>query len=146
MAVTYDKISYPKIENGLKKVLDDEFQNVYISPRFKMVGNECIRIDLTSSSDIQKTMGFEEREYVLNVRYYFKADVSKPLINEAVKGKCDRLRKHILDNQTAESSTASWVNLIIDEINFNVQDEDNEEDASIYIVEYLITLTNYNQF
>ena len=46
MAVTYDKIAYNEIELGLRKVINDEFKNVYIADKFKMLGTECIRINL----------------------------------------------------------------------------------------------------
>ena len=34
MAVTYDKISYSEIELGLRKIINDEFRNVYIGNNF----------------------------------------------------------------------------------------------------------------
>ena len=37
MAVTYDKIAYPKIEEAIKFILDDNFPNVFISPVFNKV-------------------------------------------------------------------------------------------------------------
>ena len=35
MAVTYDKIAYDEIELGLRKIINDEFKNVYIGNQFK---------------------------------------------------------------------------------------------------------------
>tara|TARA_R100000808_G_scaffold19771_1_gene42836 strand:+ start:2015 stop:2458 length:444 start_codon:yes stop_codon:yes gene_type:complete len=146
MAVTYDKISFPKIENGLKKIIDDEFQNVYVSPRFKMIGNECIRVDLQSSSDLQKTTTFEEREYAVMLRYYFKGDLTNPRVNEAIKDKSDRLRRHLLNNQVVETASASWVDLVVQNIEFNIEDSENEDDESLYIIEYDLLLINFNSF
>ena len=46
MAVTYDKIAYDEIELGLRKILNDEFKNVYIGNTFEMKGSECIKVEL----------------------------------------------------------------------------------------------------
>lgn len=144
MTVTYDKIAYDEIELGLRSVLSTEFQNVYIGNTFKMLGNECIKINLISSTSVEQATNFETREYALNLRYYFKADTSQELINKAVKGKIDRLRKHLLDNQV--STTNNWAALIIDTINYNVQDEENEEESNLHIAEYEITIQHFNHF
>jgi hypothetical protein len=144
MAITYDKISYEQIELGLRSILSTEFQNVYISNQFKMIGSECIRLDLISSSSVEQATNFETREYALSIRYYFKADTSQELINKAVKGKIDRLRKHLLDNQV--NTTNNWSALIIDGINYNVQDEENEEEENLHIAEYEITIQHFNHF
>ena len=34
MAITYDNVAFGRIEEALKQYVDDEFQNVYISPKF----------------------------------------------------------------------------------------------------------------
>ena len=144
MAVAYDKIAYDEIELALKSVLSTEFQNVYIANTFKMLGSECIKIDLISSTSVEQATNFETREYALNLRYYFKADTSQELINKAVKGKIDRLRKHLLDNQVDTSN--NWAALIVDPINYNVQDEENEEESNLHIAEYEITIQHFNHF
>ena len=144
MAVTYDKIAYDEIELGLRSVISKEFQNVYIGSEFKMLGSECIKIDLLSSTSIEQATNFETREYALNMRYYFKADTSQELINKAVKGKIDRLRKHLLDNQVDADN--NWAALIVNTINYNVQDEENEEETNLHIAEYEITIQHFNHF
>ena len=144
MAVAYDKIAYDEIELALKSVLSTEFQNVYIANTFKMLGSECIKKDLISSTSVEQATNFETREYALNLRYYFKADTSQELINKAVKGKIDRLRKHLLDNQVDASN--NWAALIVDTINYNVQDEENEEESNLHIAEYEITIQHFNHF
>tara|TARA_Y100001973_G_C5186800_1_gene328382 strand:+ start:1455 stop:1892 length:438 start_codon:yes stop_codon:yes gene_type:complete len=143
MAVTYDKIAYPLIENGLKKIIDNEFNNVYVSPIFKMLGNECIRINLLSSTNLETSNAFEQREYNVIVRYYFLGDMSVSYVNESVKNKIDKLRKHLLDNQTANTSSAKWVELSVNEIEYNIEDDENE-DNNIFICELNLTLINYN--
>ena len=82
MAVTYDKIAYDEIELGLRKIINDEFKNVYISNEFKMLGTECIRINLESSTTIQQTNAYEQRDYNVNLRYYHMADTNNEMINK----------------------------------------------------------------
>ena len=142
MAVTYDKIEYDEVEHGLKKVIDNEFNNVYIGNTFKMLGTECIKIELLTSTLLQQTGALEQREYALIVRYYHKADTSQEIINKAVKGKVDRLRKHLLDNQV--NNTNNWAELRIENITYNVQDDENEEESNLHIAEYELSITHNN--
>ena len=120
MAVTYDKIAYTLIEKGLRDYLNDDFSNVYISPQFRMRGSECIRINLDGSTNLQTTNAYEQREYSVMVRYYFSRLPNDDGSNENIKGKCDRLRKKLLDKQT---NTTSWVYLDIDSIDYGVEDD-----------------------
>tara|TARA_Y100000593_G_scaffold93010_2_gene186383 strand:+ start:1182 stop:1619 length:438 start_codon:yes stop_codon:yes gene_type:complete len=144
LAITYDKIAYDEIELGLRSTISKEFQNVYIGNQFKMIGTECIKVDLISSTSIEQSTSFEVREYDINLRYYFQADTSQELINKAVKGKIDRLRKHLLDNQVDTDN--NWAALIVNEINYNVEDEENEERKNLHIAEFEITIQHYNHF
>ena len=144
MAVTYDKIAYDEIELGLRKIINDEFKNVYIGNKFKMLGTECIKINLESSSTIEQNTSYEQRDYNVNLRYYHMADTNNEIVNKGVKANVDRLRKHLLDNQI--SSTYKWAALIIDEINYNVQDDENEENDRLHISELLISIQHHNVF
>ena len=144
MAVTYDKIAYEEIELGLRKVINDEFKNVYISDVFKMYGNECIRISLDSSTTVEQATNYEQRDYNVNIRYYHLADTTNEAINKSVKSNIDRLRKHFLDNQV--STTYKWASLIIDEINYNITDDENEGNVLLHIAEFGITITHHNAF
>ena len=144
MAVTYDNIAYDEIELALRKIINDEFKNVYIGNEFKMLGNECIKINLESSTSIQQATNFEQRDYNINLRYYHMADTKNEIVNKSVKANVDRLRKHLLDNQV--NSTYKWSALIIDEINYNVQDDENEENNMIHISELLISIQHHNVY
>ena len=101
-------------------------------------------VSAVNFTSIEQATNFETREYALNLRYYFKADTSQELVNKAVKGKIDRLRKHLLDNQVDTSN--NWAALIVDTINYNVQDEENEEESNLHIAEYEITIQHFNHF
>ena len=144
MAITYDKIAYDEVELALRSVISREFTNVYIGNTFKMIGSECIRIDLISSTSIEQATNYEQREYALSVRYYHKADTSQELINKSVKGKIDRLRKHFLDNQVDTDN--NWAALIINTITYNVQDEENEDEKNLHIAEFEIAIQHHNAF
>ena len=144
MAVTYDEIAYDEIELGLRSIISKEFSNVYIANDFTMKGNECVRINLDSSSLLLQTGSLEQREYSVTVRYYHNADTNIEIVNKSVKGKIDRLRKHLLDNQV--NTSKNWSALIIDEINYDVEDEENEEVSSIHIAEFNITIRHHNAF
>ena len=144
MAVTYDKIAYNEIELGLRKIINDEFKNVYIGNEFEMKGTECIRINLESSSTIQQATNFEERDYNVMIRYYHLGDTNRELINKSVKANIDRLRKHLLDNQV--NTTNKWSALIIDDIQYNVEDDENEDNSLLHIAEFSISIQHYNQF
>ena len=144
MAITYDKIAYSEIELGLRSIISTEFNNVYIANTFKMLGTECIRIELINSTLLLQTGALEQREYALSVRYYHKADISQELINKAVKGKIDRLRKHLLDNQVSTSN--NWAELRVEEITYNVQDEENEEQDNLNIAEYELSIVHNNVY
>ena len=144
MAVTYDEISYKYIEKGLKTIVNNEFKNVYVSPVFTMRGTECVRIAVQSSSNDQTTNAYERRVFDVMIRYYQKGDLRSEKVYEGIRRKADRLRKHIIDNQTANTSSAKWVALDIDTINFNVEDEENEDIDNLNITEYLVSVTHHN--
>ena len=120
MAVTYDNIAFGRIEEALKQYIDNEFQNVYISPKFVDRGNEFIRINLVSSDNVESTNTYELREYDVELRYYHKCDMSQIRVNEAVKKKSDRLKKHLLDKQTFSNN---WAELSVGNITYDVQDD-----------------------
>tara|TARA_Y100001963_G_C6586938_1_gene356149 strand:+ start:161 stop:595 length:435 start_codon:yes stop_codon:yes gene_type:complete len=144
MAVTYDKIAYDEIELALRKIINNEFKNVYIGNKFKMLGTECIRINLESSDLVLQTASFEQRQYNINIRYYHIADTNNELINKSVKANIDRLRKHLLDNQT--NSTYKWAELQVENIDYNVNDDENADNEQLHIAEYTISIVHHNIF
>ncbi len=145
MAVTYDKISYPKIEEAIKFILDDDFPNVYISPIFKMFGNECIRINLESDSSEDLATNFEVRIYDVTITYYTKADMSKDQDNEFVKNRIDKLKKALIDNQVKTTSD-NWAKLEVVNRTYNVENEDIDDKDNIFIAELEVQVTNFNHF
>ena len=102
------------------------------------------RIDLESSTTLEQATNYEQREYAVILRYYFKADTCEELVNKAVKGKIDRLRKHLLDNQV--NTDKNWAALIIDTISYNVKDDENDDEKNLHIAEFEITIQHHNVF
>ena len=145
MAVTYDKISFTKIEQAIKLILDDDFPNVYVSPVFRMFGNECIRINLESSDSEELATNFEVRNYNVMVTYYTKADMSKEQDNEFVKNRIDKLKKALIDNQVKTTSDY-WAKLEVVNRTYNVENEDIDDKDNIFIAELEVQVTNFNHF
>ena len=143
--MAYDKISYPKIEEALKFILDDSFPYVYISPVFRMLGNECIRINLESSASESIATNFEVRNYSVLVTYYTKADMSKENDNEFVKNRIDKLKKVLIDNQVNNTSD-KWAKLEVESITYNVENDDNDDKDDLFVAELDLDIINYNQF
>ena len=100
-----------------------------------------MRINLVSSSNIETSKSYENRMYNVVIRYYFRAELSNERVNESIKNKIDRLKKHLLDKQTNGSS---WAELSIENIEYDIQDEENAEDNNLYIAEFDLSLNNYN--
>ena len=144
MAITYDKIGYNEVELALKAKMAVEFPNVYISPVFKMKGSECIRISLQESISESLATNFEVREYIIMVRYYIKANIEDERINNAVKGKIDRLRKLLIDNQV--NTDKNWAKLEVTSITYNVEDDENDGIPDLSIAEFDCSILHYNQF
>ena len=145
MPITYDKISFPKIEQNIKKILDNNFPNVYVGSKLTMLGNETIRINLLSSSSEDLATNFEVRTYNVLLRYYTTANMDSQSENEAVKNRIDRIKKALIDNQVRTTDNA-WAKLEVMSITYDISDEENEDEDNIYITEFDLEVTNYNQF
>ena len=149
-SVSYEKISFNKIELGLKQVLRTIVHNTYISNKFKMVGNECVRINLLESNSIEQHTSWEEREYTVQLRYYTNAKMSDETINKNVKARIDKIKKKLIDNQHnsggSDGASNKWISLEIPTIAFDINDEENEEDDDLYISELTLILNNTNSY
>lgn len=149
MAVVYESISWTKIEQPLVDLLGVDFPNVYASPRYKKSGNESVRINLVSSTNLNTTQAFEQREYNVLIRYYLEdCDPSHMGQNEAIKNKLDRMKKKLLDSIVITSSskhTGVWDELLVNSIEYDIQDDENDNDESLYIAELDVTIQHlYN--
>lgn len=145
MPITYTKTAWLKIEQLLKNTINNEFPHVYISPIYKKIRNEGVRINLLSSTNILTTQAFEQREYNLIIRYYLdNIDMSNMNSNEAVKNKVDRLKTLLLNNivSTNAPKQNNWDSLEIDSVEYNVNDDENEDNENLNITELVLTIQN----
>ncbi|MAG59903.1 hypothetical protein CMO96_03900 [Candidatus Woesebacteria bacterium] len=137
MAVTYTKVAFPKIEEKLYKVLNNEFANIYISSEFvEQQGDEAIRIHLASSDDMLTTNVFERREYSVELFHYYE-DKDSIKRTEFVRNRVDRLKALLNDNQ---SIADYWYNLLIPSIEYDL--ETDRENFSITQIN--ITMENHD--
>ena len=137
MAVAYTKVAYPKIEEKLFKVLNNEFPNIYISSEWvEQQGDESIRIHLASSDDVLTTNVFERRSYSVELFHYYE-DKNSILRTEYVRNRCDRIKALLNDNQ---SISGYWYDLQIPEILYD--EETDRENFSI--TKLTITMENHD--
>ena len=151
MAVTYTDTAWALIEQPLTNLLNDDFNEVYASPRFKKLGNEFIRVNIESSTEIMTTGNFEQREYIVMIRYYLDdSDIEHSQTNGAIKRKIDRLKKKLLDSISVASGATThsgkWDSLIIDTVEYDVQDEENEDDENLYIAQLMCSIQSTYTF
>jgi len=137
MAITYTKVAYPKIEEKLYKVLNNEFPNIYISSEYvEQSGDESIRIHLSSSDDVLTTNVFERRSYSVELFHYYE-DKDSIQRTEYVRNRVDRLKAMLNDNQ---SISGYWYDLHIPNIEYDV--ETDRENFSITQIN--ITMENHD--
>lgn len=137
MAVEYTKVAYPKIEDKLFKVLNNEFPNIYISSEWvEQKGDESIRIHLANSEDMLTTNVFERRQYGVELFHYYE-DKDSIKRTEYVRNRVDRLKAMLNDNQ---SIADYWYNLLIPSIEYDL--ETDRENFSITQIN--VTMENHD--
>lgn len=141
MAVTYTKVAFPKIEERLRNIINEEFKNVYISSRFENMGSdESIRIFTSSSNLLEHTQYSEVREYTVSVRHYYNEPDSIRR-EEYVKNRIDRLKKLLLANP---SSSGNYYDLLVPSVAYDLQDAENEDSPDMHITELEINMRSFN--
>ena len=137
MAVTYTKVAYPKIEEKIYKVLNNEFPSIYISSEYvEQAGDESIRIHLASSDDVLTTNVFERRSYSVELFHYYE-DKDSIKRTEYVRNRVDRLKALLNDNQSIDGY---WYDLHIPSIEYDV--ETDRENFSV--TQIMITMENHD--
>ena len=137
MAVTYTKVAFPKIEEKIYKVLNNEFPNIYISSEYvEQAGDESIRIHLASSDDVLTTNVFERRSYSVELFHYYE-DKDSILRTEYVRNRVDRLKAMLNDNQ---SISGYWYDLHIPSIEYD--EETDRENFSVTKIN--VTMENHD--
>ena len=137
MAVTYTKVAYPKIEEKIYKVLNNEFPSIYISSEYvEQAGDESIRIHLASSDDVLTTNVFERRSYSVELFHYYE-DKDSIKRTEYVRNRVDRLKALLNDNQSIDGY---WYDLKIPSIEYDV--ETDRENFSV--TQIMVTMENHD--
>jgi len=137
MAIAYTKVAYPKIEEKLYKVLNNEFPNIYISSEYvEQAGDESIRIHLAGSDDVLTTNVFERRSYSVELFHYYE-DKDSIQRTEYVRNRVDRLKAMLNDNQSIDGY---WYDLHIPEIIYDI--ETDRENFSITQIN--VTMENHD--
>ncbi len=137
MAVTYTKVAYPKIEEKIYKVLNNEFPSIYISSEYvEQAGDESIRIHLASSDDVLTTNVFERRSYSVELFHYYE-DKDSIQRTEYVRNRVDRLKALLNDNQSIDGY---WYDLKIPSIEYDV--ETDRENFSV--TQIMVTMENHD--
>lgn len=147
-SITYEKTAYDKIEFGLRNKINDSFQNVYVSPVFQMVGTESVRVNLDSVSFEEQHTNFSLKNYNVSVFYYTtgKQQMKIESQNKHIKSRIDKLEQQLLNSQYNSDGTDGannkWINLQIEEIEFNVDSGDDD----IYCTKFNLIIKNTNQY
>ena len=128
MAVTYTKTAFPKIEEKLYKLLNNEFPSIYISSEFvEQKTDESIRIHLASSENILTTNIFERRQYNVELFHYYN-DVDSI---QRTEYRIDRLKVLLNSNQSLDNY---WYNLQVPSIEYDLDtDRENFSETKINI-------------
>ena len=142
MAIDYTKQSYTHIEDKIRTILNDEFRGVYVSSQYiEQRQVESIRISLRSINVIQQTRDSQILEFDVMLRHYLKEPHSIKM-EEYVKNRIDRLKKLIWDNLATNKS--SYYNLILDSIEFNIEDDESAGVEDLKITELNIKMNRLN--
>lgn len=138
MAVTYIKSAFPKIEEKMFKVLNNEFPNLYISSEYvEQQGDESIRIHLATSEDVLTTNMFERRSYSIELFHYYE-EKDSILRTEYVRNRVDRLKALLNDNQSIQNF---WYDLQVPSIQYDIDtDLDN-----LSVTQINVTMESHDQ-
>ncbi len=139
MTLNYTKITYNKIEKGIRNVINNEFRNTYISSKFKkQSGNESIRVCVKTKNVLEFTNMSETLEYEVLVRYYLHEKLTESSEKYA-KTRTDRLQKLLFDNI---QSDGNYYNLSVNNVEYFIEDDENAENNELQIIDLNLT-TNY---
>jgi len=104
------------IGKKLRKLLESEFNNVYMSSEYKERGNENIRIDVLSSSlneQISATMEIRDYEYELTIYNHDTSENHDLHLNNRL----DRAVYLLMSNRTLYGDA---IDLVVNNVNYKV--------------------------
>lgn len=139
MAVTYTKTGFVKVLDALRDLINNEFRNVYISDTYMdKTGGEAWRLNLLRSTEVLTHRNFEVREYDINLRYYME-NLNSEKRTTHVMNNVDRMKKHLIDNI---AYSTNWAELLVEDIEYNIQDDENEEKPGLSITDLSLKITS----
>ena len=121
MPVDYGKPT-DTIGKRLRKNLEAEFNNVYMSSEYKEKGNESIRIDVLSSSlneQISATMEIRDYAYEITIYNHNTSDDHDLHLNNRL----DRAVFILMSNRTLSDVA---VDLVVDDVNYKLDLGDDD--------------------
>jgi hypothetical protein len=137
MAIAYTKTAFPKIEEKLLKVINDEFPSIYISSDYvAQPTDESIRIHLSSSEDVLTTSVFERRIFNIEIVHYY-LDKDSIHRTEYVRNRCDRLKKLLNSNRNI---SGYWFDLQIPSIEYDIE----TDIENLSVTQLSVTLENHD--
>lgn len=136
--MTYTKVVYDQVLDGLRDILNNTFRNVYIGGFKELSGRESLRIELITSDPIITTGDWKAREYSLTL-YLYHGYAESPRNTEQISNRIDKLEEALLDAQC----TSEWFQLTVDETRYKTQEEGDELNGHpMNITELDVTIKN----
>ena len=135
MAITQED-TYTKILNKLRSLFRDEFKNalpVYIGHESSQASSQFLRLDPVGSELITYTTTSEQREFTVNIYYYFLDKNIKKTSLDHVLRYASRIEALIHDyTSTTLTDSSHLYNGRIESTSLNALEDENE-----YVVEFV---------
>lgn len=144
MTRSYTEIAWPKIEDALRDVINDEFPAVYIGTESDrlVIGryDETIFINLTDCDTLESTALNEIRQYNIQISMYIKRK-NYEKSREIYLDRVDKLKQLLFENRCVSDS---YFDLRIDSIEYNQDNEEYKDTA--YKANLNVSVKNYLQW
>ena len=127
--------NWKNILDKLRRVLRDEYGNtlpVYIGDEDSLAGSQYIRLEPASSELVQQNVGYETREFTVNVFYVFSGvNVKKTALDNILRF-VSRTEALIHDNGSMDLDTGT-----AHDCRFQSTELGTDEEESVYIVSWV---------
>tara|TARA_R100000808_G_scaffold2941_3_gene10969 strand:- start:4313 stop:4759 length:447 start_codon:yes stop_codon:yes gene_type:complete len=141
--ITYVNTFKTNILDPLDSLLANEFNiPIHYDSDFEIRGTQFFNITPISDELIENRIGSEARSYALSIRYYRHVSGKKAKNTHITPSMeiAERLKRLIKNNSNYTSgSTYYWHDAILDNVNYNLEDDDVSPDH--VIVEALFNAT-----
>jgi len=127
--------NWKNILDKLRRVLRDEYGNtlpVYIGDEDSLAGSQYIRLEPASSELVQQNVGYETREFTVNVFYVFSGvNVKKTALDNILRF-VSRTEALIHDNGSMDLDTGT-----AHDCRFQSTELGTDEEENVYIVSWV---------